>query len=440
MAEDSMPPHPSKSSSKSSKRPPSKTTAAYWKSQVFLEEKPGWSSGNYYVRIQVRKDRRKVVLKATTKEAAADEALAKYLEVLVNGWPVVEGKVVVGSKGEGSAEQTSGPTIADWRDLAIKVSPVQEQTFLKYYEALRCIVGETLGLARARAEEARQKIHSYPLASISRAMLQDWIDQRLENLRGRDPVVVSRGQNTIRTTLRNARGLFSECLRDAVDERFQIKLENPFVKLRQPKSRHFGYTSRFNAELLLKAAAESLGTVPAERASEEAVSRYEQWKILYLALVAGLRYNEIDKLRVQDVCAEKQRISIQPHEEFQPKTVASAGDILVGEAAGRVLQEMLGCTKGTWFVAEARSNRNLTYRTGLHQDRLLKWLRNYEERGERPLKSVPKPLHELRKEAGTIVNQNYGLNEAKTFLRHGSTATTATFYVASKGRVITGLG
>jgi hypothetical protein len=48
-------------------------------------------------------------------------------------------------------------------------------------------------------------------------------------------------------------------------------------------------------------------------------------------------------------------------------------------------------------------------------------------------------LKQLRKEAGTLVNSQHGLNEAKNFLRHSSIATTAAYYVGSKGNITTGL-
>ena len=168
-------------------------------------------------------------------------------------------------------------------------------------------------------------------------------------------------------------------------------------------------------------------------------SRFEQWKILYLALVAGLRYNEIDKLRVQDISAAAGRISIRTHETFQPKTTASEGDVLVSAAAGEVLAGMLKRTIGPWFVKSGISKQSPSYRAGLYHDALVRWLRKYEERGIRPLADVPKPLHELRKEAGTLVNNQHGLNEAKNFLRHSSIATTAAYYVGSKGNITTGL-
>jgi hypothetical protein len=101
---------------------------------------------------------------------------------------------------------------------------------------------------------------------------------------------------------------------------------------------------------------------------------------------------------------------------------------------------MINKTKGVWFVTEARSKSSPAYRAGAHHDAIVTWLRNYEERGVKPLADVHKPLHELRKEAGTLVNSQHGLNEAKNFLRHSSITTTAAYYLGSKGDITTGLG
>ncbi len=87
MAENSINLAHSKTVKRGSARTASKTAAIYWQSKVYLEKKPGWTSSTYYVRIQVRKERRKFVLKATTKEAAGREALELYLKVLTKRLP-----------------------------------------------------------------------------------------------------------------------------------------------------------------------------------------------------------------------------------------------------------------------------------------------------------------------------------------------------------------
>ena len=66
-------------------------------------------------------------------------------------------------------------------------------------------------------------------------------------------------------------------------------------------------------------------------------------------------------------------------------------------------------------------------------------MHKYGKHGIPPLACVPKHLHDLRKEAGTLVNTQHGLNEAKSFLRLNSMATTAAYDVGSNGDITTGL-
>lgn len=427
-----------KQSSKSFGRAVSKTSAFYWQKKAYLEKKGAWASDHYHVRIQAHGVRRKVSLKATTKESAGREALEFYVDVLANGWKEAAAQVPVPSVKD--CEGAALTSIGDWISRATPVSHARGTTVGKYAESLRTIVGEMMDLKGARNPEAKSRINAFPLASLSKRVLQGWIDSRLERLKQLDPITCARGQNTIRTNVRNGRALFSEAIREAIKEQHGLEMEDPFAGLRLPKAQITRYTTRFNAALLLKTAAAELGAAPPIGGDKDAISRYEQWKILYLALVAGLRYNEIDKLRVRDICSESGRISIRAHSEFQPKAAASEGDVLVGDTAKEVMLGMLKNCHGEWFVREERSNRNKGYRTGGHHERLLVWLRGYVENGSCPLADVPKPLHELRKEAGNLVNNSHGLNEAKNFLRHANISVTATYYVGTKGGITTGLG
>ena len=132
-------------------------------------------------------------------------------------------------------------------------------------------------------------------------------------------------------------------------------------------------------------------------------------------------------------------ISVSPHQSFTPKNHASIGDVEITEAAAKNLEKLLEQTSGRWFIKEGHSSKSKKYRAGLHHDAVVAWLRKYEERGTKPLADVPKPLHELRKEAGTLVNKAHGLVAAKEFLRHASITTTADLYVDTVGSVTTGL-
>ena len=429
---------PPKSPKRSTQRALSKTSAAYWQSKVFLEKKGGWASSTYFVRIQARDERRKVRLESTIKEDAGREALAFYLKVISQGWPA---EAPEEQKDADALEGVSVElvTVSWWISATSPLLSARASTGEKYAESLRTLAAGLLGVPRFRSAASKALVDQMPLSVLTSEKIQDWIDSRMRLAREKGPTSTTRSGNTVRAVLRNARGLFSESLRKAVEASEAVAVEDPFASVRAPKKVIVKYTSRFDAESLLAHASKELRTPPAPDDSAERISQFEQWKIIYLGLVAGLRYNEIDKLRSRDISCKAGRISIRAHDQFQPKAAASEGDVLVSNDAAEVIKEMLQHTKGEWFLLEARSSRNKNYRSGLHHDRAVAWLRRYEENGFRPFKDVPKPIHELRKEAGTLVNQKHGLNETKHFLRHGDIATTAAFYVGTKGQITTGL-
>jgi hypothetical protein len=450
---------------KKTTRPPlSKASAQYWQRKVFREIKYGapdafgnrqvvWQSPNYYVRMQAGDQRRKVRLRATVAESAGREALAIYLDVRQQGWPEEPARVArkktkapVSSgrseipPGEFTAPATGptlspgkpGVTVGQWIGAALAKVPVRPVSGKKYAESLRTIVADILGLSKKRTAIDRQKIDHYPLDNLTTEVLKAWMEKRAMAA-GADVIKIRRSNNTVRTLVANAKGLFTMTVQEEMGIAAE-EIREPFSKLRLPRKSTSRYSSRFDARALLEKAALELGA-----ASGKDESAFEQWKILYLALVAGLRYREIDNLRKRDVSVKLRKIMVVAHGDYQPKTDASEAEVTVSEDAAAVLERMLARTPGPWFVGEARSNRNPAYRSGRHHDNLLVWLRNYQEQGVRPFFDIHKPLHELRKEAGTLVNSQHGLSEARNFLRHNSIITTASYYVGSKGEITTGL-
>jgi len=73
------------------------------------------------------------------------------------------------------------------------------------------------------------------------------------------------------------------------------------------------------------------------------------------------------------------------------------------------------------------------YRAAKTFEQVLAWLRANGVKGF-------KPLHTLRKEAGSMICQQDGLFAASRFLRHADVAITAQHYAVKKERVTIGLG
>jgi len=132
-------------------RAASKTTAIYWSKVIFRLQKGEWESSNYFVRFKLHNQRKRVRLESTTREEAGREALAEYLKILTNGWPV-EGTISVPE----TSELSKNPTVKEWVAVAMLKARVRQGSVAKYGESLRTVVGEILGMRRARKNVRRQ--------------------------------------------------------------------------------------------------------------------------------------------------------------------------------------------------------------------------------------------------------------------------------------------
>lgn len=101
------------------------------------------------------------------------------------------------------------------------------------------------------------------------------------------------------------------------------------------------------------------------------------------------------------------------------------------------LREILKPDASTFVLLSKRDPRpNRTgqyYRCEQTFDRLTEWLRGQGVTSQ-------KPIHELRKEFGSLVNQKHGIYAASRALRHSDITTSVRHYVASRGRVTAGMG
>ena len=84
-------------------------------------------------------------------------------------------------------------------------------------------------------------------------------------------------------------------------------------------------------------------------------------------------------------------------------------------------------------IAPKFDTKSRFYRANKHQKKLLTWLRANGIDSK-------KPMHDLRKEAGSRIYEKYGLVAASKFLRHGDVSTTADYYVDNSKDFTTGFG
>ena len=120
----------------------------------------------------------------------------------------------------------------------------------------------------------------------------------------------------------------------------------------------------------------------------------EQLKIFLLAIMAGLRRNEIDKLEWKAFRWNEGVIRIEATRHFQPKSEDSTGDVDVDTELLEIFRGFFAHTKGSFVIESSNAPRvGATYphyRCQKEFEKLTAWLRT---KGV----AANTPLHTLRK-------------------------------------------
>jgi hypothetical protein len=139
--------------------------------------------------------------------------------------------------------------------------------------------------------------------------------------------------------------------------------------------------------------------------------------------MAGLRRNEIDCLLWDQVKFDTGVIRIEPTKYYHPKSEDSIKDIDVEPELLAVLQEM---RNGTPFVIESSAEpQSASYRCSYLFEKLIEWLKAHGVQGS-------KPLHQLRKEFGSLLADKHGIHVASLMLGRSDISVTASHYLDKK--------
>lgn len=153
--------------------------------------------------------------------------------------------------------------------------------------------------------------------------------------------------------------------------------------------------------------------------------------------MAGLRRGEIDKLPWTAFNWERGTLQIEPTEHFATKSECSIGHVDLDAEFVAMFRGFRAKASGS-FVIESpiEPNPDASYahfRCHRIFVRLNTWLRSHGV-------SLQRPLHTLRKEFGSQVNERHGIYAASQALRHADIAITAAHYLNNKTRATVGLG
>jgi hypothetical protein len=313
-------------------------------------------------------------------------------------------------------EKRTDVTVGEYIEAVTTKSLFTPKTMQSYAQALRKITGDIAGAAD-RGKRDAVKLHT-----LTPEKIESW---RIEFIRRKatDPLKEKSARISASSFILRARSLFNVEVVARVRDIVELPEPVPFNGIKAECVRVARYRSTFNLAELLESAREEL-----------AAAHPEQFKILLLGAMAGLRRNEIDVLPWSAFRWDEGVIRIETRQYYRPKSHNSEGDVCV-DAELMELFRGYYARRASEFVIESDSAPPPfdapygVYRCQEHMRPLLAWLRS---------KGVVSktPLHCLRKQFGSEIHARYGLLTASEQLRHGGVAVTARHYIENKQRSI----
>jgi len=408
-----------------------KTHSDFWKARLehrcYTHEGKLVEVNEWSIRIQHLGKRKGFALGTNNKDAAASKARDIYLNIVAKGWDAAEKQF-----NPEMVVRSDDPTVGDFLAAIDAKSGLKPRTYRNYSSYLRRIVadifelgedGEKYSYRDGKRSAWLEKVEAVKLSNVTSDRLNDWRVQYVKQ-REVNPQARQRAVRSANSYLRCARALFSKKWLDRLNIRLPSPL--PFQAVKVEKGRAPKYTSNIDPKHLF-----------IDAKNELAAAEAGTYLVFLLALGAGLRKGEIDGLEWKHIHFDKGIIEVMPTEHRGLKSDESeAGVEIDPELAKEIAQ--LKPKGGLGFVIESnlasRPNADLRYyRAEPTFKKLYAWLRNKGVKSD-------KPLHTLRKEFGSMINQHFGLYAAMTALRHADIGTTSSHYTSNRQRIALPMG
>jgi integrase len=199
----------------------------------------------------------------------------------------------------------------------------------------------------------------------------------------------------------------------------------PFAGVKFEKRPCLKYHSDFDVRALVAAARAELAIKS---------DKVELFKIFVLGAMCGLRRHEIDLLPWSAFRFDEALLRIEATEFFQPKSDESSAELPLEPELVSLFRGYHARARGRFVIESAADPCPAT--SYLHYRCVQKSSGNSRAGCALSLR----PLHALRKEFGSLINQTHGIHAASRALRHSSIGITAELYVDSRVRTTSGLG
>lgn len=266
----------------------------------------------------------------------------------------------------------------------------------------------------------RLAVDSTLLNAITPEQVSAWRDAYVD----RHPVGTAERthtEHTVNGILRNARALFAKrVLRRVLSKYSNLALPSPLpfdgVEFIPERESDYFYTSEVNAKQLIEDAFKELSG--------------NQLVIFVLAIGAGLRRNEIDKLPWAHVDLPTGTITVAPTKYGRLKSDSSAGKIQLEPRFAEVLRKHAMHSCGEFVlpspIAPRVGSLQRHYRCQRDFTTLCRWLKT------KGITRSTSCIHTLRKEFGSHLAQRRGIFAASAGLRHSTIGVTRKYYVSSR--------
>lgn len=429
-----------------------KTDPRYWLKKIYFAT---WTEGGqvrraktYSVQIQFNGKRDRFPLYLSSANAAAAKARDIYQSLTspTGGW-----EATLALYKPETVKPIKVATVGEYIAAARAVSSARPLTFGTYATKFRGLVAHMTGKegdarkndhtgtldpatgkrSRPGAEVWREEIDAVSLARITPEEVTKWAVRYIAK-RGTNPRTRRAAINTANALVRNSASLFSPKIRSLI-KTLTLPSPLPFDGVTLPKVEKARYQSKFSAEMLYTKAKQDLwDSKPAD-----AVER-EVYVALVLGLFSGLRRGEIDKLTWAQFDVDAGGVNVEATEHGEVKSSHSASFVKLADSVVELLKEKRKAARSA-FVLESSAavtapseSRTYRYRCDCIFKRLNAWLRANGLKGEQ------KPLHTLRKEFGSHINEKFGLSAAADALRHGNVNLTRDYYARPDKRATFG--
>jgi integrase len=307
---------------------------------------------------------------------------------------------------------------------------VRASTFAGYAVSLRRVAGDIL--AKRPSRKARLAVKRASKKVINEASLEILTSRAVQSWRlgyvakaGKDAAKARAARISANSVIRQAKSLFGP------------KVVKFLPSLRLPDPLPFAGVEMFPRESMRYHSKIDAGEIMRKAKEELVESKPELFLVLLLAVACGLRRGEIDSLTWGNVDLKQGKIHVDFSEHGALKSEDSRGAVDMDATTAALLQGLKAKAEaedGDFVIPAMKAapgEKSRTwgnrYRGTTAFEKASAWLRANGVKAN-------KPIHTLRKEAGSIIATRDGIFAASAFLRHSDIAVTARYYADKKTR------